>query len=184
MIQPEAIENLLPRLAIQAQRALAARWLDRALRVHVAALLEAAGDGRGATLMQRRPAIAGLAGARRAQRTLHAVFDRVTRHWRQAVARAQRGSTGWRAVLDLLGPDQVTPWAALLAVADELEYALSRPTWRERAAVAAALASAAAAGVAALRAGGTPRAVEQIAEAVADEERARQKKELLDLLPL
>jgi hypothetical protein len=184
VVQLDEIDQLLPRVAMTAQRGLAVRWLDRALRDHVAALLDAADDARGATLMQRRPAIVDLPSARRAQRTLHAIFDRASNQWQRAIASARRGRTPWHDVLDLLGPDRVTPWAALLAVIDEMEWVLTRPNWRERALAAARLCSACAAGVAALRAGGTPRAVEQIAQAVADEERGRQKKELLDLLPV
>jgi len=184
VVQLDQIEQLLPRLATTAQRALAVRWLDRALRSHVAGLLDAAGDARGATLMQRRPAIADLAGARRALRTLRAIIDRASSQWRRAIASARRGRTPWQDVLELLGPDQVTPWAALLAVIDEMEWVLTRPNWRERALAAARLSGACAASVAALRAGGTPRAVEQIAQALADEERNRQQRELLDRLPL
>ncbi len=182
MAAEDPIPRLLDKIPGAARRTLRFSWLDRALRVHFAGLLELAGDGDAARGLQALPPIDDGDGAWAALSLLNEVLEDAADRWQEAVGdRAGEGS--WEQVLEALGPDQVTAWSAFLVLRDDLAGLLERLEHRGASHEAALFCRHAAATLAEIRAGGSQIAATSVAEAVSGEEQRRQERELLLLLP-
>ncbi|MFH1807185.1 MAG: hypothetical protein ABIJ09_00465 [Pseudomonadota bacterium] len=174
---------LLRKLDSEARSQLLYRWANRAVHEVGVSLLVLADSEEGASRLRALPTVTTAEDLQLAVDTLFAVVEQAAEGWQASIDAAHARIENWQQVMQSLGPDQVTMWSAYVVLLEDLSGLLDHLGDEGASLEAALLLRNATATLAELRAGGARTTASSVAEAMADEEQRRQRREILELLP-